>query len=545
MYNNILFNNKARKKIKIGINILANAVKITLGPKGRNVILQKSFNNPQITKDGVTVAKEIELKDNFENLGVQIIKEVASKTNDIAGDGTTTATLLAQSIINEGLKNVESGYNPIDLKSGIEKAVKLVVKNLKKQSKCISDNNLKIEQIASISANNDNYIGKLISKSFKKIGKNGIITVEEATSIKTSVKIVKGMQIDKGYESPYFINNNEKMITILKNPYILITDKRISTMKNLVNILEKISELNKSLLIISEEVEGEALTNLVINKIRGILDVVTIKAPGFGEKKKSILEDISILTGAKYFSDDIGNKFKNIKIKDLGKAEKIIVDKDNTIIINGLGKKKRIKERIINIKNEIKLTNSIYDKEKLKERLAKLVGGVGVIYVGANSELEMKEKKDRVEDALNATKAAIEEGIIPGGGIALIRCIKCLDNIQTNNYVENIGVSIIKTALEKPLKQILKNSGKNSAIILAKIKKKKKDFGYDAKLGEYKYMLSSGIIDPTKVTRVALENAASIANMLITTECVVTELKKDFNKDIKNFNNLNNNNNIL
>ncbi|XBT18214.1 MAG: chaperonin GroEL [Candidatus Shikimatogenerans sp. Tser] len=542
--NNILFSHKARKKIKKGINILANAVKVTLGPKGRNVIIQKPFGNPQITKDGVTVAKEIELKDPFKNLGVQILKEVASKTNDVAGDGTTTATLLAQSIINEGLKNVELGYNPINLKNGIEKAIKIVIKYLKLQSKNIKNDYLKIKQIASISANNDNNIGELISKSFKKIGENGIITVEEAKGIDTYVNIVKGMQIDRGYESPYFINNNLKMSCELKNPFILITDKKISTIKPLLNILEKISDLNKSLLIISEEVDGEALTNLVVNKIRGILNIVTVKAPSFGEKKKSILEDIAILTGSKYFSEDIGNNIKNIKINNLGQAEKIIVTKDNTIIINGLGDKKKINNRIFNIKNEIITTDSNYDKNKLEERLAKLAGGVAVIYVGANSEIEMKEKKDRVEDALNATKAAIEEGIIPGGGIALIRCIKYLNDIKLLNFEEKIGVSIIKNSLEKPLKQILINSGKNVSLILSNIKKKKKDFGYDAKLGEYKYMINNGIVDPTKVTRVAIENAASIANMLITTECVITNIKQNFNKNLKNLNN-NFNNNIL
>ncbi|XBT18718.1 MAG: chaperonin GroEL [Candidatus Shikimatogenerans sp. Tcar] len=544
MSKNILFNNKARKKLKKGINILSNAVKITLGPKGRNVILQKPFDLPQITKDGVTVAKEIELKDPYENLGALIIKEIASKTNDIAGDGTTTATLLAQCIINKGLKYVKYGYNPIDLKNGIEIAIKIVIKNLKKQSKNISNNYLKIKQIASISANNDNNIGKLIAKSLNKIGNNGIITVEEAKSIDTNVNIVKGMQLNKGYESPYFVTNNEKMLSELRNPFILITDKKIINMKNLVNILEKISNLNKSLLIISEEIEDEVLTTLVVNKIRGILKIVTVKAPGFGDRKTSILEDISILTGGKFFSDKIGNNIKNIKIEDLGKAKKIIVSKDNTIIINGLGSKKKIKNRINNIKNEIKITTSNYDKEKLKERLAKLVGGIAVIYVGANSEIELKEKKDRIEDALNATKAAIEEGIIPGGGIALIRCIKYLNNIKTNNYTENIGISIVKSILEKPLKQILKNSGKNVSSILSKIKKKKNDYGYDAKLGEFKYMISNGIVDPTKVTRVALENAASIANMLITTDCIVTNIKNKFNKNLSNINN-NLNNNII
>ncbi|WXB47283.1 MAG: chaperonin GroEL [Candidatus Shikimatogenerans sp. Tmey] len=543
MKKNILFNNKARKKLRKGINILANAVKITLGPKGRNVIIQKPFNIPQITKDGVTVAKEIELKDVYENLGAQIIKEIASKTNDIAGDGTTTATLLAQYIINKGLDAVETGYNPIDLKKGIEIAIKIVIKNLKKQSQNISNDYLKIQQIASISANNDNNIGKLIAKSLYKIGKNGIITVEEAKSIDTNVNIVKGMQLDRGYESSYFITNNEKMLSELKNPFIFITDKKISNMKKFIKILEKISELNKSLLIISEEIEGEALTTLVVNKIRGILKVVTVKAPGFGDRKKSILEDISILTGGKFFSDDIGNNIKDIRIEDLGQAKKVIVTKDSTLIINGLGNRKKIKNRIINIKNEIKITNSIYDKEKLEERLAKLVGGIAVIYVGANSEIEMKEKKDRIEDALNATKAAIEEGIIPGGGIGLIRCIKYLNNIKTNNYVENIGISIIKNILDKPLKQILKNSGENVTLILSKIKKKKKDFGYDAKLSKYGYMISNGIVDPTKVTRIAIENAASIANMLITTGCIVTNIKSKFN----NMNNLNNNinNNII
>ncbi|XBT18869.1 MAG: chaperonin GroEL [Candidatus Shikimatogenerans sp. AspAUS03] len=537
MNKQIIFGNKARNKLKKGINILSNAVKITLGPKGRNVILDKSFLNTQITKDGVTVAKEIFLKDKIENLGAQIIKDIASKTNDLAGDGTTTATLLAQYIINESLKNVSSGCNPINLKTGILKSVDLIVKGLKKQSKNISNNYIKIQQIASISANNDKNIGKLIAKAFKVIGKNGIITIEESKTIKTYINIVKGMQLNTGYESSYFITNSEKMVIELDNPYILITDKKIISMKFIIKILEKISKLNKSLLIISEEIEGEVLTNLVVNKIRGIIKIASIKAPGFGDKKKEILKDIAILTGGKYLSEDLGLNLKNIQIKDLGKAKKIIITKDNTIIIKGLGESQNIKDRIKQIKNEIKISNSNYEINKLKRRVAKLIGGIAVIYVGANSELEMKEKKDRIEDALNATKAAIEEGIVPGGGIALIRCIKYLNKLKFNNYDKNLGVSIMKLTLEQPLIQILRNSGISSSLILNRIKNKKNDFGYDAKKGKYKYMIKEGIVDPTKVTRIAIENAAYIGSMLITTECVICEKKK---KNI-NHNNFNNN----
>lgn len=537
MNKQIIFGNKARNKLKQGINILANAVKITLGPKGRNVILEKPFLSPKITKDGVTVAKEIFIKDSIKNLGAQIIKEIASKTNDLAGDGTTTATLLAQFIINESLKNVSSGCNPINLKTGILDSVKLILKGLKDQSQNISNNYLKIKQIASIAANNDNNIGELISKAFKIIGKNGIITIEESKTVKTYINIVKGMELNTGYESSYYITNSKKMNIELNNPFILITDKKITSMKYIINILEKISEMNKSLLIISEEIEGEVLTNLVVNKIRGIIKIASIKAPGFGDKKKEILKDIAVLTGGKYLSKDLGCNLKNIKIKDLGKSKKILINKENTIIVKGFGKSKFIKKRIKYIKNEIKNSTSKYEINQLKKRIAKLIGGVAVIYIGANSEIEMKEKKDRIEDSLNATKSAIEEGIVPGGGIALIRCINYLNKLVYKNYDKNLGVTIMKTALEQPLIQILRNSGKSSSLILNKIKKKSKDFGYDAKKGKYSYMIKEGIVDPTKVTRIAVENSALIGSMLITTECIICDKNK--NNEFKN--NLNNN----
>ncbi|MGX7591176.1 chaperonin GroEL [Candidatus Karelsulcia muelleri] len=527
MAKEIKFDSVARNKLKKGVDTLANAVKVTLGPKGRNVILQKSFGNPQITKDGVTVAKEIELEDAIENLGAQMLKEVASKTNEIAGDGTTTATVLAQAIVREGLKNVAAGANPMDLKRGIEKAVETVVLNLKQNSKEIGDSKKKIKQIASISANNDEEIGKLISIAFEKVGKEGVITVEEAKGIETNVDIVEGMQFDRGFQSPYFVTNMEKMITELDNPYILLADKKISTMKEVIPVLEKISKTNKSLLLITDEVEGEALTTLVINKLRGTLKVVAVKAPGFGERKKSILEDIAILTGGTVLSEETGNNLEKIRIKHLGKAEKITVDKDNTTIVNGQGNKNNIKMRINQIKSQIEASTSDYDKEKLQERLAKLAGGVAVLYVGAATEVEMKEKKDRVEDALNATRAAVEEGIVTGGGVALVRAIKSLSELKGENIDQNTGIKIVERSLQEPLRQIVANSGEEGSVIVAKVAEGKNDYGYDAKIGEFGFLIKKGIIDPTKVTRVALENAASVSGMLLTTECVITEIKKE------------------
>ncbi|MGX7590466.1 chaperonin GroEL [Candidatus Karelsulcia muelleri] len=529
MAKEINFDSVARNKLKKGVDTLANAVKVTLGPKGRNVILQKSFGNPQITKDGVTVAKEIELEDAIENLGAQMLKEVASKTNEIAGDGTTTATVLAQAMVREGLKNVAAGANPIDLKRGIEKAVEQVVLNLKNQSKEVGANKNKIQQIASISANNDEAIGKLISLAFEKVGKEGVLTVEEAKGIDTNVEIVKGMQFDRGFQSPYFVTNMEKMITELENPYILLADKKISTMKEVIPVLEKISKTNNSLVLITDEVEGEALTTLVINKLRGTLKVVAVKAPGFGERKKAILEDIAILTGGTVFSDETGNQLEKIRIQHLGKADKITVDKDNTTIVNGQGNKNNIKMRINQMKSQIEASTSDYDKDKLKERLAKLAGGVAVLYVGAPTEVEMKEKKDRVEDALNATRAAVEEGIVAGGGVALVRAIKSLSKVKGENIDQNTGIKIVERSLQEPLRQIVANSGEEGSVIVAKVTEEKNDYGYDAKLGKFGFLIKKGIIDPTKVTRVALENAASVSGMLLTTECVITEIKKEAN----------------
>lgn len=527
MYKEIKFDIDARDKLKKGVDALANAVKVTLGPKGRNVILQKHFGNPQITKDGVTVAKEVELEDPIENLGAQMVKEVASKTNEIAGDGTTTATLLAQAIIKEGLRNVASGANPIDLKRGIDKAVKEIVKYLKKKSYIVDVNSDKIKQVARISANNDEEIGLLIAEAFKKVGKDGIITVEEAKGFETTVDVVEGMQFDKGYQSPYFITDTVRMLVELNHPYILICDQKISTLKDILIILETVSQTGRSLLIISEEVDGEALATLIVNRIRGSLKIVAVKAPGFGERKKLILEDIAILTGGTIISEELGKKIEDMKLEDLGQCEKITIEKENTIIINGNGNKKKIKQRIEQIKTQISTSDSEYEKEKLQERLAKLAGGVAVIYVGAASEIEMNEKKDRVEDALNATRAALEEGIIAGGGVALIRSMKVLDKIKVVNEEEKTSIRIMKRALEEPLRQIVANSGKEGAVIVSKVLNSKGDYGYDAKLGEYKNMLEYGIIDPTKVTRVALENSASVAGMFLTTECVITEIKKE------------------
>ncbi|WP_185872633.1 chaperonin GroEL [Blattabacterium cuenoti] len=527
MAKDIKFDIEARDKLKKGVDALANAVKVTLGPKGRNVVLQKSFGGPQVTKDGVSVAKEIELEDAIENLGAQMVKEVASKTNDVAGDGTTTATVLAQAIVREGLKNVAAGANPMDLKRGIDKALEVVIFDLKKQSREVGGNNEKIKQVASISANNDEKTGALIADAFEKVGKEGVITVEEAKGTDTSVDVVEGMQFDRGYQSPYFVTNTEKMITEFDQPQILLSDKKIAAMKDLLPILEPVAQSGKPLLIISEEVEGEALATLVVNKIRGTLKVAAIKAPGFGDRRKAMLEDIAILTGGTVISEETGSKLEDVKLHMLGKAERVIIDKDNTTIVNGGGSKKDIRARVDQIKAQIETTTSDYDKEKLQERLAKLAGGVAVLYVGAASEVEMKEKKDRVDDALNATRAAVEEGIVAGGGVALVRAIKSLDHIIGDNPDQDTGIQIVRRSLEEPLRQIVANAGGEGSVVVAKVAEGTGDFGYDAKLGEYKNMIVEGIIDPTKVARVALENAASVAGMLLTTECVVTEIKKD------------------
>lgn len=527
MAKDIKFDIEARDKLKKGVDALANAVKVTLGPKGRNVVLQKSFGGPQVTKDGVTVAKEIELEDSIENLGAQMVKEVASKTNDVAGDGTTTATVLAQAIVREGLKNVAAGANPMDLKRGIDKALGVVILDLKKQSREVGGNTEKIKQVASISANNDEKTGALIADAFEKVGKEGVITVEEAKGTDTSVDVVEGMQFDRGYQSPYFVTNTEKMITEFDQPQILLSDKKIAAMKDLLPILEPVAQSGKPLLIISEEVEGEALATLVVNKIRGTLKVAAIKAPGFGDRRKAMLEDIAILTGGTVISEETGSKLEDVKLHMLGKAERVIIDKDNTTIVNGGGNKKDIRARVEQIKAQIESTTSDYDKEKLQERLAKLAGGVAVLYVGAASEVEMKEKKDRVDDALNATRAAVEEGIVAGGGVALVRAIKSLDNTIGDNVDQDTGIQIVRRSLEEPLRQIVANAGGEGSVVVAKVAEGKGDFGYDAKIGEYKNMIVEGIIDPTKVARVALENAASVSGMLLTTECVVTEIKKD------------------
>ncbi|WP_341660333.1 chaperonin GroEL [Blattabacterium cuenoti] len=527
MAKDIKFDIEARDKLKKGVDALANAVKVTLGPKGRNVVLQKSFGGPQVTKDGVTVAKEIELEDSIENLGAQMVKEVASKTNDVAGDGTTTATVLAQAIVREGLKNVAAGANPMDLKRGIDKALEVVVLDLKKQSREVGGNTEKIKQVASISANNDEKTGALIADAFEKVGKEGVITVEEAKGTDTSVDVVEGMQFDRGYQSPYFVTNTEKMITEFDQPQILLSDKKIAAMKDLLPILEPVAQSGKPLLIISEEVEGEALATLVVNKIRGTLKVAAIKAPGFGDRRKAMLEDIAILTGGTVISEETGSKLEDVKLHMLGKAERVIIDKDNTTIVNGGGSKKDIRARVDQIKAQIESTTSDYDKEKLQERLAKLAGGVAVLYVGAASEVEMKEKKDRVDDALNATRAAVEEGIVAGGGVALVRAIKSLEKTTGDNVDQDTGIQIVRRSLEEPLRQIVANAGGEGSVVVAKVAEGKGDFGYDAKIGEYKNMIVEGIIDPTKVARVALENAASVSGMLLTTECVVTEIKKD------------------
>ncbi|SDE42893.1 chaperonin GroEL [Riemerella columbipharyngis] len=527
MAKEIKFDIESRDALKRGVDALANAVKVTLGPKGRNVVIEKSFGAPHVTKDGVSVAKEIELEDKVENMGAQMVKEVASKTNDLAGDGTTTATVLAQAIVREGLKNVAAGANPMDLKRGIDKAVSSVVENLKSQSQAVGDSTEKIKQVASVSANNDENIGALIAEAFGKVGKEGVITVEEAKGIDTTVDVVEGMQFDRGYQSPYFVTNPEKMVTELDNPYILLVEKKISSMKELLPVLEPVAQQGKSLLIISEEVEGEALATLVVNKLRGSLKIAAVKAPGFGDRRKAMLEDIAILTGGQVISEERGFTMENATVEMLGKAEKVVIDKDNTTIVNGAGDEAQIKGRVNQIKAQMETTTSDYDREKLQERLAKLAGGVAVLYVGAASEVEMKEKKDRVDDALHATRAAVEEGIVAGGGVALVRAIDSLDNLSGVNQDENTGIKIVKRAIEEPLRQIVANAGGEGSVIVAKVAEGKGDYGYNAKTDEFVNMLEAGIIDPTKVTRVALENAASVAGMLLTTECVITELPKD------------------
>ena len=527
MAKEIKFDIESRDALKRGVDALANAVKVTLGPKGRNVVIEKSFGAPHVTKDGVSVAKEIELEDKVENMGAQMVKEVASKTNDIAGDGTTTATVLAQAIVREGLKNVAAGANPMDLKRGIDKAVSKVVENLKSQSQTVGDNNDKIKQVASVSANNDETIGSLIAEAFGKVGKEGVITVEEAKGIDTTVDVVEGMQFDRGYQSPYFVTNPEKMVAELDNPYILLVEKKISSMKELLPVLEPVAQGGKSLLIISEEVEGEALATLVVNKLRGSLKISAVKAPGFGDRRKAMLEDIAILTGGTVISEERGFTMENMTLEQLGTAEKVVIDKDNTTIVNGGGDEAQIKGRVAQIKAQIETTTSDYDKEKLQERLAKLAGGVAVLYVGAASEVEMKEKKDRVDDALHATRAAVEEGIVPGGGVALVRSISSLDENIGSNIDEQTGIKIVKRAIEEPLRQIVTNAGGEGSVIVAKVADGSADFGYNAKNDEFVNMYEAGIIDPTKVVRVALENAASVAGMLLTTECVITEVKKD------------------
>ncbi len=522
----IKFDSDGRDRLKKGMDILTDAVKVTLGPKGRNVVIDKKFGSPAVTKDGVTVAKEIELEDEFENLGAQLVKEVASKTNDKAGDGTTTATILAHAISTIGLKNVTAGANPMDLKRGIDKAVKTVVEELKKQSKEVGNNYEKIKQVATISANNDNEIGKLIADAMQKVSRDGVITVEEAKGTETSVEVVEGMQFDRGYISPYFVTNTEKMETVLENPYILITDKKISVMKDLLPVLEPVAQNGRPLLIIAEDVEGEALATLVVNKLRGTLKVAAVKAPGFGDRRKEMLEDIAILTGGTVISEDKGLKLESATVDMLGEAEKITIDKENTTIVNGKGSKDDIEKRIAQIKAQIEASTSEYDKEKLQERLAKLAGGVAVIYIGAASEVEMKEKKDRVEDALNATRAAVEEGIVPGGGVALIRTTKALEGLNGSNEDETIGIQIVKKAVEEPLKQIVKNAGLEGAVIVENVKAKDGDYGFNAYTEKYENLYESGVIDPTKVTRIAIENAASIAGMFLTTEAVLVEKKE-------------------
>lgn len=527
MAKEIKFNMEARDELKKGVDALANAVKVTLGPKGRNVIIEKKFGAPHITKDGVTVAKEIELEDAFQNMGAQLLKEVASKTGDDAGDGTTTATVLAQSIVNVGLKNVTAGANPMDLKRGIDKAVAKVVEGLKAQAEEVGDDFEKIESVARISANNDSEIGQLIAEAMKKVKKEGVITVEEAKGTDTTVDIVEGMQFDRGYISPYFVTNTEKMECDMDSPYILIYDKKISALKDMLPILEATAQSGRPLLIIAEDVDSEALATLVVNRLRGSLKVCAVKAPGFGDRRKEMLEDIAVLTGGVVISEEKGLKLESTTIDMLGRAEKVSVDKENTTIVNGSGSKDAITARVAQIKNQIETTTSDYDREKLQERLAKLAGGVAVLYIGAASEVEMKEKKDRVDDALSATRAAIAEGIVPGGGVAYIRCIPALDKLEGETDDETTGIEIIKRAIEEPLRQIAANAGVEGAVILQRVKDGKGDFGYNARTNTYENFFAAGVIDPTKVTRVALENAASIAGMFLTTECVIADKKEE------------------
>ena len=527
MAKDIKFDIEARDGLKRGVDALANSVKVTLGPKGRNVIISKSFGGPQVTKDGVTVAKEVELENELENMGAQMVKEVASKTNDLAGDGTTTATVLAQAIVREGLKNVASGANPMDLKRGIDSAVSTITSELNKQAKQVGNSSEKIKQVASVSANNDNTIGDLISQAFDKVGKEGVITVEEAKGTDTYVNVVEGMQFDRGFLSPYFVTNADKMITELENPYILLIDKKISNLQEILPTLEPVSQSGRSLLIIAEDVEGQALATLVVNKLRGGLKIAAVKAPGFGDRRKAMLEDIAILSGGTVISEERGFSLENADLTMLGTAETVTIDKDNTTIVNGSGKSEDIKARVNQIKAQIETTTSDYDKEKLQERLAKLAGGVAVLYVGAASEVEMKEKKDRVDDALNSTRAAVEEGIVAGGGVALVRTKKALDKLKAENSDELTGIQIVTRAIEAPLRTIVENAGSEGSIVVAKVMDGKDNFGYDAKKEEYVDMLKAGIIDPKKVTRIALENAASVAGMILTTECALVDIKED------------------
>ena len=524
MAKDIKFNMDARARMKEGADALADAVKVTLGPKGRNVVIAKKFGAPHVTKDGVTVAKEIQLEDQFADMGAQMVKEVASKTNDQAGDGTTTATVLAQAIINVGLKNVTAGANPMDLKRGIDKAVAAVVENLRAQSKEVGEDYAKIEQVGTISANNDNYIGKLIADAMSKVKKDGVITVEEAKGTETEVKVVEGMQFDRGYISPYFMTNGDKMEAVLDTPYVLLTDKKVSAMKDLLPILEPIAREGKSLLIVAEDVDGEALTTLVVNKLRGTLKIAAVKAPGFGDRRKEMLQDIAVLTGGMVISEERGFTLENATLEMLGKAEKVVVTKDNTTVVNGAGAAEAIQERADLIRKQIETTNSDYDREKLQERLGKLAGGVAVLYVGAATEVEMKEKKDRVEDALSATRAAVEEGIVPGGGVAYIRAAQALAGLKGVNDDETTGINIVARAIEEPLRQIAANAGVEGSVIINKIREGEGDFGYNARTDEYVNMFEAGVIDPTKVSRVALENAASVAGMFLTTECAIADI---------------------
>jgi chaperonin GroEL len=527
MAKKIQFDVEAREGLKKGVDALANAVKVTLGPKGRNVIIGKSFGGPQVTKDGVTVAKEIELEDALENMGAQMVKEVASKTNDLAGDGTTTATILAQAIVKEGLKNVTAGANPMDLKRGVDKAVDAVVNELNKKAQTVGNSSEKIKQIASISANNDEAIGELITEAFDKVGKEGVITVEEAKGTDTYVDVVEGMQFDRGYLSPYFVTNSEKMEADLESPYILLYDKKISAMKDLLPVLEPVAQTGKPLLVIAEDVDGEALATLVVNKLRGSLKIAAVKAPGFGDRRKAMLEDLATLTGGTVISEDRGFTLENTTIEMLGSAERVTIDKDNTTVVNGSGDKNNISVRVNQIKAQIETTTSDYDKEKLQERLAKLAGGVAVLYVGAASEVEMKEKKDRVDDALHATRAAVEEGIVAGGGVALLRTRGVLEKLTSSNLDEVTGIQIISRAIEAPLRTIVENAGGEGSVIVAKVLEGKNNFGYDAKSETFVDLLKKGIIDPKKVTRIALENAASVAGMILTTECALVDIKED------------------